>query len=118
MAVEKGTKALISVSFTAYGERTFNNLERISRMALPEKSFSTATPGFVNYPDSSVVVSIIVIGRFSEWQGRGPQPGMQVFPGSDFLADLPELPTANLRHAGNYHKRMAFVMARRVPSNE
>jgi hypothetical protein len=50
-----------------------------------------------------------MVARFYEWQGRRDrQPGMQVFPGSDFLADLPELPMANFGHVGNYHKRNGF----------
>jgi hypothetical protein len=46
VAVEKGTKAVISVNFSLYGRRTFNNLtyERILLLKLPKRSFSSATP--------------------------------------------------------------------------
>jgi hypothetical protein len=50
VAVEKGTKAVISVNFRVHGKRTINNL-RISLSKSPEKSSSTATPGFDNYWD-------------------------------------------------------------------
>jgi len=44
VAVEKGTKAVISVNFSVYGRRTFNNFtyERISLLKFPKKTFSTA----------------------------------------------------------------------------
>jgi hypothetical protein len=56
VAVEKGTKAVISVNFSVDGRRTFNNLtyERISLLRFPKKSFSTATPGFNNYNRAGV----------------------------------------------------------------
>jgi hypothetical protein len=46
VAVEKGTKAVISVNFSLYGRRTFNNLtyERILLLKFPKRSFSSATP--------------------------------------------------------------------------
>ena len=39
MAVEKGTKAVISANFTAYGEQTFNNLRTNFFVEIPRKEF-------------------------------------------------------------------------------
>jgi hypothetical protein len=39
VAVEKGTKAVISVNFSAYGERTFNNLRANFAGEIPRKEF-------------------------------------------------------------------------------
>jgi len=39
VAVEKGTKAVISVNFSAYGERTFNNLRANFVGEIPRKEF-------------------------------------------------------------------------------
>ena len=39
MAVEKGTKAVISVNFSAHGERTFNNLRANFAGEIPRKEF-------------------------------------------------------------------------------
>jgi hypothetical protein len=52
VAVEKGTKAVISVNFSVYGLRTFNNLtyERISLLKFLKKTFSTPTPHYANCP--------------------------------------------------------------------
>jgi hypothetical protein len=47
VAVEKGTKAVISPNFSVHGERTFN-LQTNFILEIPEKSFSTATPVTVN----------------------------------------------------------------------
>ena len=49
MGVEKGTKAVISVDFSVYGEPTFNNLQTNFVVEIPEKSFSTATGCFDNH---------------------------------------------------------------------
>jgi hypothetical protein len=49
VAVEKGTKAVISVNFSAYGKRRFNNLQANFVREIPrfvksrEKSFSIPT---------------------------------------------------------------------------
>ena len=60
VAVEKGTKAVISVNFSVYGRRTFNNLtyERISLLKFPKKTFSTPTPDYVN---NRTVMSVNVL---------------------------------------------------------
>src|SRR6266478_175402 len=39
VAVEKGTKAVISVNFSAYGERTFNNLRANFAGEIPREEF-------------------------------------------------------------------------------
>jgi hypothetical protein len=39
VAVEKGTKAVISVIFSAYGKRTFNNLRVNFVREIPRKEF-------------------------------------------------------------------------------
>jgi hypothetical protein len=39
VSVEKGTKAVISVNFAAYGERTFNNLRTNFADEIPRKEF-------------------------------------------------------------------------------
>jgi len=39
VAVEKGTKAVISMNFSAYGERTFNNLRANFAGEIPRKEF-------------------------------------------------------------------------------
>jgi hypothetical protein len=52
VGVEKGTKAVISVNFSAYRERTFNNHERTSEVETPEMSFSTATRHSTQNPGS------------------------------------------------------------------
>jgi hypothetical protein len=39
VAVEKGTKAVISVHFSAYGKRTFNNLRTDFVGEIPLKEF-------------------------------------------------------------------------------
>jgi len=39
VAVEKGTKAVISVNFSAYGERTFNNLRANFAAEILRKEF-------------------------------------------------------------------------------
>jgi hypothetical protein len=39
VAVEKGTKAVISVNFSVSGERTFNNLRANSAGEIPRKEF-------------------------------------------------------------------------------
>jgi hypothetical protein len=39
VAVEKGTKAVISANFGVYGERTFNNLQRDFTVEIPPKEF-------------------------------------------------------------------------------
>jgi len=39
VAVEKGNKAVISVNFSAYGERVFNNLRTNSVAETPRKEF-------------------------------------------------------------------------------
>jgi len=39
VAVEKGTKAVISVHFSAHGERTFNNLRANFVGEIPRKEF-------------------------------------------------------------------------------
>jgi hypothetical protein len=50
-AVEKGTKAVISVNFSVCGGRTFNTYERISPVKFPKKGFSTATGVCSNNPN-------------------------------------------------------------------
>jgi hypothetical protein len=47
VAVEKGTKAVISPNFAVHGERTFN-LQTNFILEIPRKSFSTATPDSAN----------------------------------------------------------------------
>jgi hypothetical protein len=47
VAVEKGTKAVISVNFSVYGLRTFNNLRTNFAVEIPY--FSTATPVIVKH---------------------------------------------------------------------
>jgi hypothetical protein len=39
VAVEKGTKAVISVNFRAEGRRTFNNLRTNFAVGIPQKEF-------------------------------------------------------------------------------
>src|ERR1035437_1511917 len=39
VAVEKGTKAVISVNFSVCGQRTFNNLRTTCLLKFPEKEF-------------------------------------------------------------------------------
>jgi hypothetical protein len=39
VAVEKGTKAVISLDFSVYGERTFNDLRTNFVVEIPEKEF-------------------------------------------------------------------------------
>jgi len=39
VAVEKGTKAVISVNFSPYGERTFNSLRANFAGEIPRKEF-------------------------------------------------------------------------------
>jgi hypothetical protein len=39
VAVEKGTKAVISVNFSVYGRRTFNNLRTNFAAEIPKKDF-------------------------------------------------------------------------------
>jgi len=39
VAIEKGTKEVISVNFSAYGERTFNNLRANFAGEIPRKEF-------------------------------------------------------------------------------
>jgi hypothetical protein len=39
VGVEKGTKAVISVHFAAYGERTFNNLRTNFADEIPRREF-------------------------------------------------------------------------------
>jgi hypothetical protein len=39
VAVEKGTKAVISVNFSAYGKRTFNNLRANFVREIPREEF-------------------------------------------------------------------------------
>jgi hypothetical protein len=39
VAVEKGTKAVISVNFSAYGKRRFNNLRANFVREIPRKEF-------------------------------------------------------------------------------
>jgi hypothetical protein len=50
VAVEKGTKAVISVNFSVYGRRTFNNLTyvRISLLKFSKNSFSKATGDYTH----------------------------------------------------------------------
>ncbi|MFZ3211638.1 MAG: hypothetical protein WA188_08990 [Terriglobales bacterium] len=44
MAVEKGTKAVISANFSVYGERTFNNLRANFVVGTPRKEFFNSHP--------------------------------------------------------------------------
>jgi hypothetical protein len=39
VAVEKGTKAVISVNFSVYGRGTFNNLRTNFAVGIPSKEF-------------------------------------------------------------------------------
>ena len=77
VAVEEGTKAVISVDFSACGRRTFElsiRYERISQLKFPKKSFSTATP---------------VSDKCILWQGQG---SLSLFEsGQDLFQDRSEL---------------------------
>jgi hypothetical protein len=53
VAVEKGTKEVISANSSVYGNEHSITYERISLLKFPEKSFSTPTPDF----DSKVGLS-------------------------------------------------------------
>jgi hypothetical protein len=60
VAVEKGTKAVISVDFSVYRERTFNNLRTNFADEIPSKEFfniSTATPDFTSNENPPVYFS-------------------------------------------------------------
>jgi hypothetical protein len=56
VAVEKGTKAVISANFSAYDERTFKLTSELQLLRHPEKSFSTPTPDYTNNPNCKRVL--------------------------------------------------------------
>jgi hypothetical protein len=49
VAVEKGTKAVICVNFSACGKRRFNNLRANFLVKSREKSFSTPTGDYTHF---------------------------------------------------------------------
>jgi hypothetical protein len=56
VAVEKGTKAVISVNFSAYGKRRFNNLRANFVREIPRKEFFNSHSRFHQLPRSSRLV--------------------------------------------------------------
>jgi hypothetical protein len=55
VAVEKGTKEVISAHSSVYGERTFNNLRVDFVAEIPEKSLSTPTPVLNSYAEPGLL---------------------------------------------------------------
>jgi hypothetical protein len=49
VAVEKGTKAVISVNFASTADEHSITRERLLLLKFPKKNFSTATPVYINY---------------------------------------------------------------------
>jgi hypothetical protein len=50
VAVEKGTKAVISANFSTYGERTFNNLRTNFAVVIPREEFFNSYGIFQQQP--------------------------------------------------------------------
>jgi hypothetical protein len=58
VAVEKGTKAVISVNFSAYGKRTFNNLRANFVREIPREEFFN-TYGWLRQLITSTGLSVL-----------------------------------------------------------
>jgi hypothetical protein len=58
VAVEKGTKAVISVNFSAYGKRTFNNLRANFVREIPREEFFN-TYGWLRQLITSTDLSVL-----------------------------------------------------------
>jgi hypothetical protein len=53
VAVEKGTKTVISVNFTAYGKRRFNNLRANFDREIPRKEFFNSPLPYLTFSPSA-----------------------------------------------------------------